>query len=90
MVLSIGVEKPSDHSLILRVVPSGLTLKKLDATFAQGNRYLHPFLLKYEILRTRKKVRNDLEVSDGFVGVFYFRAHKFSYLSANSLRRRFG
>jgi len=34
----------------------------------------------------RKNVRNDLEVSDGFVGVFYFRAHKFFYLSANSLR----
>ncbi len=84
-MLSIGIEKPSDHSLILRVV-----LSRLDATLAQGNRHLYPFLMEDEVLRMRKKVRYDLEVSERFVGIFDFHAHKFSYLSANSPRRRFG
>lgn len=89
MVLSIGIEKPSNHPLILGVVSSRLALEKFDATLAQSNRNLDSFLTEHEVLWTRKKVRNDLEVSERFVGVSDFRSHKFSYLSANGPRRRF-
>jgi hypothetical protein len=53
VVLGIGVEKPPDHSLILRVVFPRFALKELDATLAQRNGDLDPLVPKDEILGTR-------------------------------------
>ena len=86
-MLSIGVEQPPNHSLILGVVLLRLDLEKIDATLAQRNGDLDPFVLKYKILRTRKKVSDDLGVSEVFVRVLDFRAHKFVCLFANSLHQ---
>ncbi len=74
-MLGICVEQPSNHSLILGVVLLRLDLEKIDATLAQRNSDLDPFVLKNKILRTGQKVSDDLGFSDGFVRVFDFRAH---------------
>jgi hypothetical protein len=59
MVLGIGIEQPPNHSLVLRMVLSCFRLEEIDATPAQGDRDLHAFVAKHQILGTRKKVRND-------------------------------
>lgn len=85
MMLCIGVEKPPDHPLILGVVLLRLDLEEVDATLAQGNGDLDSFVLEYKILRPGKKISDDLGGSEGFVRVFYFRAHKFVCPFASSL-----
>lgn len=61
-----------------------LTLEKLDTSLAQRDGDLDAFVPKDQILRPRKEVRNDLGVTERFVGVYDFLAHKCAYLSANS------
>ena len=75
MMLCIGVEQPPDHALVLRVMFAGLAFEELDASLAQRDGDLHAFIPKDEVLRSRKDVRNDLEISERFVGVFDFLAH---------------
>ena len=84
MMLCIGVEQSPDHTLVLSVMFPGLALEEVDASFAQRDGNLDAFIPKDEILRPRKEVRNDLEVSEGFVGVLDFLAHIFACLSASS------
>ena len=86
-MLGIGVEKPPNHPLILRVVLLRLGLEKVDTTFAQCDGDLDPFILKYKILRSGEKISDDLGVSEGFVRVLDFRAHKFVCPFASSLRQ---
>jgi len=86
-MLGIGVEQPPNHSLILGVVFLRLDLEKIDATLAQRNSDLDPFVLKNKILRTGKKVSDDPGVSDRFVRIFDFRAHKFVCPFTNSLHQ---
>ena len=88
MMLCIGVEQPPDHALVLSVIFSGLALEELDASLAQRDGDLDAFIPKDEFLRPRKEVRNDLEVSERFVGVFDFLAHTFACLSASSRLRK--
>ena len=88
MVLRIGVEQPPDHALVLRVMFPRLTLEKLDAALAQRDGDFDSFIPKDEFLRAGKDVRNDLEVSEGFVRVLDFLAHRFAYLSASSQPRK--
>ena len=88
MVLGIGIEKPADHSLILRAVFARLFLEEFDASFAQADRDLHPFFSEYKIFRRREKVRNHLEISEGFVCVPNFLAHILASLYASSRLQR--
>ena len=74
-MLRIGIEQPPDHALVLRVMFPRFTFEELDASLAQSNGDLDAFVPKNQFLRSGKKVRNDLEVSEGFVGVFDFPAH---------------
>ena len=90
MVLGVSIEKTPDHPLILGVVLLCLGLEELDATLAQGQRYLDSFIPKDQVLRTRKKVGNNFKLSEGFVCVFYFRAHRFAFLFANNRLRKYG
>lgn len=90
MVLRVSIKKLPDHPLILRVVLKSLTLEEVDAAFAQGERYLDSVIPEDEILRTRKKIRNNLKVSDWLVCVLDFPAHRFAFLCANNLPRRYG
>ena len=86
-MFGIRVKQSSNHSLVLRVVFLRLNLEEVDATLAQGNGDLDPFVLKYKILRPGKKISDDLGVSEGFVRVLDFRAHKFVCPFASSLRQ---
>jgi len=89
-MVRIRVEQPSDHPLVLCIVPLRLGLEELNAALAQGDGDFHAFVLEHQVLRTGKKVRNDLWASEGFVCVLYFRAHRFVCLYANSPHQKSG
>ncbi len=89
MVLGVSIEKTPDHSLILSVVLRGLALKELDATLAQSKGYFDSIVPKDQILRSRKEVGNNFNLSEGFVCVFDFRVHRFAFLFANNQLRKF-
>lgn len=80
----IGIEKPADHALILRVMLLGFTLEELDAALAQCDRNFDSLFAKNEVLRSREEVRNDLQSSEGYVRVSDSRAHRFVCPFANS------
>lgn len=90
MVLCVSVKKPPDHSLILGIVLLCLTFKKVYAALAQGKRYLDSLIPKDQVLWAWKKVGDNLKLSERLVGVSYFLAHKFAFLSASNLLRKFG
>lgn len=83
MVLRIGVEQPADHALILRIVFPRLVLEELNATLTQGDSYLYSFIPKDKVFGAREEVRDDFWVSEGFVGIPDFLAHRFAFLSAS-------
>ena len=88
MMLGIGVEQPPNHPLILRVVLLRLGLEEFDTTFAQSDGDFDAFVLEHKILRPGQEISEDFRVSEGFVCVLDFRAHRFVCLSANSLHQR--
>jgi hypothetical protein len=88
MMVRVGVEQPPDHTLVLRMVFPGLAFEELDASLIQSDGDFDPFIVKDEVFGAREKVRNDLEVPERFVGVLYFRAHRFASLSANNRLRK--
>ena len=63
----IGVKKPPNHSLILRVVSPGLVLEKIDAAPAQRDGDLDPLVSEDKILGRREEVTNDLQCSEGLI-----------------------
>lgn len=58
-------------------MPLGFAFEELDAAFGKGNGDFYPLVAQYQVLRLGKKVRNDLQFSQGLVRVSDFRAHKF-------------
>ncbi len=84
MMIGIGIKQPADHTLVLRMMLPRLSLEEVDASLAQRNGDLDAFVPKDQFLRLRKKVRNDLEVFERFVGVLDFPAHRCACLSASS------
>ena len=86
-MLGVCVEQSPNHPLILRVVLLCFGLEKVDATLAQSDGDLDSFVLKYQILGPGKKVSDHPGVSEGFVRVLDFRAHKFVCPFASSLRQ---
>jgi len=90
MMLCVGIKQASDHSLILRVVLECLTFEKVDATLAQGERYLDSVIAKDQVLRKWKKIGNNFKLSEGLVCVLDSRAHRFAFLFANNLPREYG
>ena len=90
MVLGVSIKKTPDHSLILGIVLLRLGLEELHATPAQSKRYLDSFIPKDQIIRTRKEVGNNFKLSEGLVCVFDFRAHRFAFLFASNLPRKYG
>ena len=87
MMIGIRVEQPPNHPLILRIVSLRLGLKEFNTALAQCDGDLDPFVLKHKIPGVGQEVSDDLRVSEGFVCVLDFRAHRFVCLSANSLHR---
>lgn len=83
----VRIEKPADHALVLCVMLLGFTLEEFNAALAQRDRDLDPLFPKDEVLRSRQKVRNDLQPSQGFVRVSDFRAHKVVCPFANNRHR---
>lgn len=90
MMLRIGIKQPTNHPLVLRVVPLRFAFEELDATFTQRNGDLDPFVPKNEVFRAWEEIRNDLEVSEGFVCVPDSLAHRFAFLCAGNQPRRCG
>jgi hypothetical protein len=88
MMLRIDIEQPPDHALVLGVMFSSLALEEVDASLAQRDGDLDALVTKEEFLGPRKEVRNDPEVSEGFVCVLDFLAHIFASLSAKNRLRK--
>src|SRR3990172_225911 len=80
----IGVKKPPNHSLILRVVLPRLPFEELNAALAHRNRDLDALIPEDEVLRSRKEVTNGLQSPKRLIGVSDFRAHRLSFLLASS------
>jgi len=59
----VGVKKPPNHSLILRVVLPRLPFEEFNAALAQRDRNLDALIAEDEVLRSRKEVANDLQSS---------------------------
>ena len=78
MVLRVGIKQAPDHALVLRIVLLRFALEEFDAALTQRNRDLDPFVPKNEVLGSRQKIRDDLEVSEGFIRVPNFLAHRFA------------
>ena len=86
-MLRVGIEQSTNHALVLGAVPLGFAFEEVHAAFGEGNGDLYPLILQYEVLGLGKKVWNDPHSSHGFIHVFDFRAHRFSFLCANSQRQ---
>lgn len=84
MMLRIDIEQPPDHALVLGTMFPCLILEEFDTSLTQCNGDLDAFVPKDQLLGPRKEIRNDSEVSERFVGVLDFLAHKFVCLSASS------
>ena len=78
-MLGVSVEQSPNHPLILRIVLLSFGLEEFDATLAQSKSDLDPFVLEYQILGPGKEISHDLGVSEGFVRVLYFRAHRSAF-----------
>jgi hypothetical protein len=84
MTLCIRVVKPANHALVLCIVLCRFALEELHAALAQGEGNFYAFLSKYEFFWGGQKVGNYLGLTQGLIGVFDFRVHRFVYLCANS------
>jgi len=85
----IGIQQPADHALVLRTVFRGLALEEFNAALRKRNRHFHAFFAKCQLLGGRQKVRNDFQVTQGFIGVSDFLGHKFVCLVASNRHQRF-
>ncbi len=74
-MLRVGVGEGANHALILCVVLRRFTFEKFHASLAQYRRDLDPLFAKYEIFGSGEEVWHDSGSAQGFIGVFYFRAH---------------
>ena len=90
MGVYIGVEQLSDHSLILRLVLGCMRFEKVDASLAQGYRYLHTLIPECKLMGRGKKIGNNPILTNRFIRVFYFRAHRSFFPYARSQPREFG
>jgi len=88
-MVRIGVEKPPNHSLILRIVLPRLPFEEFNAALAQRDRNLDALIPEDEVLRSRKEVPNDPQSPKRFIRVSDFRAHRLPFPFASSQRQRF-
>jgi len=85
----IGIHQRADHALVRHTALPRLALEKIDAAARQRQRDLHIFLTRYQIGGRRQKIVDDTDTADFTRGVFNgSAAHRFSFISANSPRRR--
>jgi hypothetical protein len=75
----VGVEKATDHALVLGVVFRGLGLEEVDALAAEGQRDLHTLFAESQLGGRGQEVRNDLDRAQGLIRVFGFRVHKWPF-----------
>lgn len=90
MCLSVAVEKPADHALVLCAVLPRFMFEKIDAALGKRDRDLFHFFAKCELLRRRQKVAHNFQTPERFIGVTDFLAHKRACLCANSRRQKYG
>lgn len=76
MMFRVGIEKTTNHALVLGVVLFRFALEELDAALAQGERDFHAFFTKDEVFGSRKKIRDHPWLTHRLIRVSYFRAHK--------------
>ena len=85
MGIHIRIEQLSDHSLVLRLVFGRMRLEKLNASLAQSNSYLYAFITKCKLVGWGKKIWYNPILSQRFIRVLCFRAHRSTFLYASIL-----
>ncbi len=83
LAIEKSVDKPANHSLVPGAMLCSLRIDELDALLAQRQGYLHTLFTKCQFGRRREEVGNHLNLPEGFIGVFDFRAHRSPFLCAN-------
>ena len=89
-MLRVGVEKTTNHALILGLVSRRLLLEEFHAAPAESKRYLHTLVAEHQFPGRGKKVRNQADFPEGLIRVFDSCAHRSAYLSARNPHHRFG
>jgi hypothetical protein len=76
MMLCVRIQKSSNHPLVLGLVLPRFVLEKLHTSFAQGKSDFDSLFAKDKLRGRGQKIRNDLWLSERFVGVSDFCVHK--------------
>lgn len=87
MSIGIRIQKAANHSLIWHLRPCGVGLEEIHAFFAQGYGDLDAVFLQHELIRRRKKIVDDFEPAERFIGVFSNGLHRAFCLCAKSRRQ---
>ncbi len=87
MMLCVGVKEATDHPLVLSVVFRRFLFKEVHTAFAQRQSDLHSLVPKHQIFGGGKEVWYHLGLTQGFICVSDFRAHRVAYPFANSRRQ---
>jgi hypothetical protein len=73
--IHVRIEKPTNHALVLRMVPRCFGFEEIDTLLAQGQRDFYSLFAKSQLGRRRKKVWDNANLVQRFIGVIGFRAH---------------
>ena len=79
--LHVRIEKSTNHALILRMVPRCFGFEEFDTLLAQCQRDFYSLFAKSQLGRRRKKIGDDANRAQQFIGVFDFRAHSIRALT---------
>lgn len=85
LVSDVYVQKAAYHLLVVGMVLFGLLFEKVHRCFAQSDCDFDLFLVESQFTRGWKEIINDPDIAEGFIGVFYFLFHRFSFPFANNL-----
>ena len=77
----IGIEKPTNHALILRMVARCFGFEEFDTLLAQCQRDCYSLFAKSQLGRRRKKVWDNANLAQRFIGIFDFPAHSMRALT---------
>ena len=86
---AVGVQQSPDHFLVLCVSLFCFTLEEFNAGPTKGDRHLYCIVPKGKLIRRWKKVRDDLDCTYRFIGVFDFLAHRSVSPFSKILHRKF-
>ncbi len=83
--IDVGIEKLTDHPLVLGMMPRCFRFEELDLFLLKANVTFTPLFPKSQFDRRRKKIGDDAKLAQRFIGVFDFLAHSIWVLAHSHL-----